>query len=272
MKIYLSYWTYGDKGQTNEGTDLLLKYTKTVSTLCKDVFGEYPSFITDTRGLNLFKGIKFSDVDTYLDIVPKEYATTWSLGKLYAINKIAKKGEPFYHLDNDFFITRQLPKNILDIDILTQSSENNLEARCYAVPYFLEKCKNLKELEGVKNVKTVYNCGILGGKDFKFFENYSQAAINTVLAEENKSFWLENHFKTNINFQPWTKATLAEQYFLTAYALKNNKKIKGLFDELTPDLLERNHGWYFPADQDFFNRTGVVHYYGLNKWSFKFKD
>jgi len=271
MKIYLSYWTYADKGQTKESMDLVIKYTKTTTNLCKKTFGEYPAFITDTRGKQLFKDINFSNVDTYLDIVPKEYATTWSLGKLYAINKIAKKGEHFYHIDNDFFITRRFPDNILNADILVQSTENNLEQRQYAVPYFLKNCKSLKEIDRI-NIDEAYNCGILGGKDFKFFENYTRAAIDNVLAEENKSFWLENHFKKNINFQPWTKATLAEQYFLAAYTIKNNKTVTKLFNELAPDLLRKNNGWYVPDDIEFFNRTGIVHYYGLNKWKFKFEN
>lgn len=227
-----------------------------VDTLRKNYQNIY--LITDNLGKEIFENINWSGISTELESINfKKYPHIWSLGKLYAINIIANKGNPFIHIDYDFFITKKLSDEVINSDILVQSKEYQIDF-IYNTKLYNEV--NIKRyLNNYKPINFSYNCGIVGGKNFNFWKEYSSKAISQVEDPENTFFWQS---KTN-DEKWWSKAVLAEQYYLTCLLEEKNVKPTFIFDNY---LCERN---YSPFQTDYFKDTGAIHFLGPFKSNIK---
>lgn len=191
--------------------------------------------ITDTEGKELFKDVNFTEIFNILDIVPKKYEDVWSLGKMYAIRHIASLKKQFCHSDMDFFIKKPFKENIMNAEVFAQSYEYNpyLWGLYYRIQLFNDLCKNkylatdaFKQLNSTsvipersivsKKDSFVFSpiplcCGVLGGKNYDFFYEYSNTSIKMVEDPENEPYWLN----TEISKKNWgTKAIVAEQFYL----------------------------------------------------------
>lgn len=252
MNIYFSYSTkvYSAKEHLN--------LTKKLAKISVENFKKYYKnvyLITDTHGLEVFKDISFTEVYPILDNINEEYKDVWSIGKLYAIRYIAEKGEQFCHSDFDFFITKKLPDKILNANVFTQSIEYNLKKLGYNVDLYEKLCIN-KFLAKDLISKTAFNCGIVGGKDYSFFYEYSNTAIQMVEDIKNKDLWLKYHPK----FEYWTKAVLAEQYYLACALKKYNINPTLIFDSSTQNYIPLSD-----ISKKFYKETGAIHLLGDSK-------
>lgn len=147
--------------------------------------------VTDTETLPFVDGLEWSNIYTLLDIIPEQYLNAVpALSKLYAYNFAAKQKKPFIHIDNDLFI---LDKFNLEVENSQAIAEDERPIDMHFIAWssiLKEYCNNLNFF-----LKTYYNCGIIGGQNYSFFEKYSSSAIELILNEKNKNFFLEsNHF------------------------------------------------------------------------------
>ena len=259
MKFYLSYWSNARKYPNKKVLDYERKKILKQVEKCLFLLGKnYKdiSLITDKEGADFLYNNKWNKIYKDLEDLPKKYSDVWSLGKLYAINLISKKQEPFIHLDYDFFIYKPINENILRSNILVQSIEVLKNEHGYNIKKFNDLCEN--KYYG-KNIKSdfAYNCGIIGGTDTEFFRLYSDSAIKLVLDKSNKNFWLD----PKINIKYWTKAALAEQYYLSLCLSYFDKKFNLFFDNSI------NLKKYNPIESDFYLKTGSVHMFGIYKYT-----
>jgi len=252
MNIYFSYSTKVFSKNEN------LNLTKKIAQMSVAMFKKFYKnvyLITDHKGLEIFKDISFTETYPILDIIPEEYKEVWSIGKLYAIKYIAEKKEPFCHADFDFFIKRELPHDLLKANVFAQSIEYDLNNLGYNINFYEKLCKNKYLAQDFLSDKA-FNCGILGGKDCSFFYEYSNTAIQMVEDIENKDLWLKNHPE----FQSWTKAVLAEQYYLACALKKYNINPTLIFDNSA-----KNYEPLTPIAKKFYKETGAIHFLGNSK-------
>ena len=255
LKIYYSYSTkVNSKGEDLNRT---LRFAEKSVDLTKK-FYKNVNLITDTKGVNIFKNIGFKNVYNILDIVPEKYKDVWSLGKLYSIRYISSLKQHFAHMDFDFFITKRLSNDIEKSEIFVQSIEHNLRILKYGIPIFEKKCKR-KYSNEKSNI--AYNCGIIGGKNYEFFNEYASKAIEMVEDPENANLWVDEVKE----LAHWSKATLAEQYFF-ACLLREKNIIPSLVFDNTYSIN------YAPSDLKYFKNTGAFHLYGSHKSNDFFLD
>lgn len=268
MNFYLSYSTFFQSnsweknGFVKQRKNNKQKQTLDITKYCVDQLRKnYKNvfLITDKHGELLFKDLPWTNIYTDLESIPKKYREVWSLGKLYAINFISKKEKPFLHIDYDFFITKKLSNKILNSEILLQSREYECGGGPseYKLNIYEKYCKN-KFIKNYQRMNYVYNCGIMGGTNYKFWQEYSEKAIKVVEDKQNEKYWLKD-FK----FQYFVKACVAEQYFLAC--LLHEKKIRAnlLFDNSNKIKIGINN--YDPFDITYFKKTGAIHALGSNK-------
>jgi hypothetical protein len=258
MNIYFSYSTKVDSGQEDMNLTEKLNLTKKMAKISIKNFKKYYKnvyLITDLDGLEAFKDIDFTQVYPILEDIKKEYKDVWSIGKLYAIKYISQKGEQFCHADFDFLITKPLPDKILNANIFVQSIESNIEKIGYNIDLYEKLCKKKYLAENLISNKA-FNCGIVGGKDCSFFYEYSNTAIQMVEDIENKDLWLKNHPE----FKSWTKAVLAEQYYLACALKKRNIYPILIFDNSVKNYEPLSH-----IAKKFYKETGAIHFLGKSK-------
>jgi hypothetical protein len=212
--------------------------------------------ITDTEGKELFKDTNFTEIFNILDIVPKKYEDVWSLGKMYAIRHIASLKKQFCHSDMDFFIKKPFKENIMNAEAFAQSYEYNpyLWGLYYRIELFNDLCKNkylatdafkqsdftlIPERSIVlgKNLSQTNRfafspiplcCGVLGGKNYDFFYEYSDTSIKMVEDPENEPYWMN----PEISKKNWgTKAIVAEQFYLACCLKKYKIKPELMFEK-----------------------------------------
>lgn len=264
MNFYLSYstvfsnsvntfnWNKTKRNEIYDLTKLCLHY------LTKNYKNVY--LITDKMGEEFFGDLNWSNIYTDLEgIINPKFKEVWSLGKLYAINIIANKNEPFLHIDYDFFILKKLPRSILNAPIIVQSREFACDIQ-YEIKWYEKHCKN-KYLKKYKRNTTTYNCGIIGGTDYKFFQKYSENAIKAVEDPKNKKFWNRKYL-----FPAFVKACVAEQYYLCCFLKDNKRKPMLLFDNkpANKEKIGPNDN-YCPLNKKYFRQRKIIHFFGDHK-------
>lgn len=232
--------------------------------------------ITDTEGKELFKDANFTEIFNILDIVPKKYQDVWSLGKMYAIRHIASLKKQFCHSDMDFFIKKPFKENIMNAEVFTQSYEHHqiVWNQYYCISFFYSLCKNkylatnaFKKLDStVIRERSFVSasdpfcfspiplcCGVLGGKNYDFFYEYSDTSIKMVEDPENEAYWMNSE----ISKKNWgTKAIVAEQFYLACCLKKYQIKPELMFEkDYLVDYCSINnpdfHGILLESSQDF---------------------
>lgn len=234
MKPYMSYWHGGYRKIPDQFT---INMHKICAYFLKQNFGEV-HFITDDTSLPYFKDINFSSVAIEFNDLPKEYGEVWSINKLLAYKLIAKKGDPFVHVDYDVILWKGLEDRLKKADVFAQNKEKESYS-WYGMEKFKANCPNL-HIVGKVDVKDAVNVGIIGGNDLEFLYNYSNSGLELILDPKNKDFWL-NYGGFDYH---WNKAVIAEQYYLAVCCKYYNKKVKMLFPNGWPnnqEALEKNY-------------------------------
>lgn len=248
----MSYWSGGYLKTPNEFT---LNLHKICAFYLKKHFGEV-HFFTDSYSLPFFKDIEFSSIKIEFDDLPKAYGEVWSLNKLYAYKIISQKGIPFVHVDYDVILWKDFEDRIKKAGIFAQCIEENSKI-FYKVEQFKRNCPNLHLMTKASPEHGI-NVGVIGGNDLEFLYNYSNSALELILDDKNKNFWLHyNGFSKS-----WHKAVISEQYYLAVCSEVFNKKIEMIF----PD------GWpKEPKDEKIIKEKGYTHCMGL-KYDLVFQE
>lgn len=217
------------------------------------------SLITDRRGKDFFGHLGWTSISTDLDQMPMIPSEVWSFGKLWAIYVISNKKEPFIHIDHDFFLFKKLEDTIINSKVLVQSLEYQIKSM-YKTEIYDKYCQN-KYIRDYQSINYSYNCGIMGGTDYEFWNSYAKNAIRAVIDPKNKYYWWTNYPE----FDTFVKACVAEQYFLGCYLKANGIKPTLLFDnEPKPKKDWASH--YVPHELSYFYKTYAAHFYGHNKY------
>lgn len=275
MKFYMSYWS---KPKTDNSIDITknsyknTKYMmeKSLSFLkqyYKDIF-----FYTDYKGEEIFGDLGWSEVNTSLESLPKEYYETWSLGKLFTFQMACNLGDPFIHMDYDIFISRPFRDDILSSEVLVESQEM-VYGYGYNRNYFYKKCKNRFFAQNLKS-DFAYTTGLFGGRNLDFIYKYASSAYKMAICKENSDFFLKpnkEHLKENLEWKMFAKASLIEQYYL--YICCKYFKIDPtiFWKQMCPDLFDKDRFFYYsPIELSLFDRTGYIHFLGDYKRGFVF--
>lgn len=236
MKPYLSLWSQGYyNGFDKEKRKFLLNCYKMSAFFVLKHYKEV-HLITDLDGADFLKNIPFTSVNTCLEELPKHLNILWSLGKLYAYQALAKKGEPFFHVDNDVFLVNKLPDSFLKEDLFVQHEEFYAFHE-YDVQGFFNAIPN-KYILGKLLPTKAYNMGVFGGNDVKFINQFAEEALKVCLDKENGSAIRGTNFKFH-----YTPASTVEQYIFSILCHLNQRNPKPLIDL---------------SDRDQFGNTGNI--------------
>lgn len=258
MKFYMSYWhtdmTSKYLGGNSKFLDEAKDFYKVSAYLIKKHYGNV-NLITDFRGMKEFRDVaQWDSIDLSLETLPKEYKKVWSLGKIKAIRNLSLKKEPFLHVDHDVFIIKKISESILNSELILQSFDS-LPLNGVLSIFFNGQCKN-KYLAGDTIPRKHYNCGIIGGANFNIIGEFADSSIKMILDERNKNFWLDNN-ENEFLLEYFSKALIAEQYYLSAFIQNKN---------IIPKLLIDSN--YYPKISDI--EEGYVHLYGEKKYRYKY--
>lgn len=248
----MSHWSkpFADGFSTKE----TYKYMSLSVKLLKKYYKEI-NLITDYEGEKNFKDLGWASLECPLEDLNSEYQEVWSLGKLKSFNIIANKGEPFIHIDYDFYVFEDFLKKISKAQVFFQSKED-VKRLSYNVSAFKNLCPNKYLNSPNINFNDIgYNCGIIGGNNLNFFSEYSSRAMNMILDKENRDFWVGKQYDEYKNFKFFTKAVLAEQYYAQLMCQELN---------IEPFLFW-NTTYYMPLKRVFFIQNKCIHGYGSYK-------
>lgn len=224
--FYMSYWSGGYHGWENKKiSKFVLDTYKLSANLVRKHYGEI-NLITDSESKDSFKDIPFSSTDTVLDQfkISKDYQKVWSLGKIFIYKYLSLKGSPFIHVDNDVFLWKPLPIDLIQSNLFAQSAETNIDY-FYRLNDFYKRCPK-KYIAQYKRPNYAPNAGIFGGNNLGFIYKYSSSALDMVFDPINRKFWTEDNFGAT-----WRKAVYAEQYYLATCVEYYKEKINFLFDK-----------------------------------------
>lgn len=233
MKAYFSYWSAGYR----KPNEFVLDLTKLSAFFAKKAYGEV-HFITDSNCYKDFEPIfNWTSISKDLDILPKEYGEIWSLGKIKTFEIASRRKDHFIHIDSDVILWEKLPDFIEKASIFCQSREGHVTE--WPIVNELYSLNNKYHIENHIKPYISPNCGIFGGKDYKFIQEYSSTAIKLVLDKKNKRFWrsrVAEHFE---------KPVLAEQYYLAICADKFKKDITYLLENGSDEECEEKKYTHF---------------------------
>jgi predicted RNA binding protein with dsRBD fold (UPF0201 family) len=121
-------------------------------------------FYGDEKILRNFKKINFDyteriPTNAFKDL-PKCF---WSASKLISLFSI---NEPCIHIDNDLFLTRNIPKTFLENDIICFHDEKFLNDW----PKQMQQLFKIQPKETQDFESISYNCGIIGGQDISIIK------------------------------------------------------------------------------------------------------
>lgn len=251
MEIYLSFSTklYKRESETHK------EDTINLFNLCVFLLNNLNynvNIITDSEGYDWLKHLKVNSLTKELDSINFPYKDVWSASKLHVFNMLSKRKKPFIHIDHDFLIFKEFDQDILNADIVVQSIEFNLSPT-YQISTFNNMCANKYHAENF-NINFSYNCGIIGGNNYEFIEEYSESAIKMINDPVNSNFWAGDRERLRLGIA--SKAALAEQYYLACCLEKFNIKPTLFFDnsKLKVD--------YSPKQTFHFDNRKAIHLFG----------
>jgi hypothetical protein len=188
MKIIQSYWSYPNRineindpnGRHNGGwiqrESSLFCWALSVLKLRQ--FYDTVELVTDSDGwAELIRDVNlpYTNVSTELDKLQDVHPNLWSMGKLYTYS-IQK--EHFIHVDGDFIIWKEFPKEICNSDAVAQNRE-------IGYPYYYlikDQIKDFHLLPPSLNNSPIIsiNAGIIGGKKVFLFDKLYQKASDFI--------------------------------------------------------------------------------------------
>lgn len=189
--------------------------------------------VTDSAGAWLLVdqlGLEFSEVSTALDGLSEADPGWWALGKLEAYRM---QDRPFVHIDTDVFLWKPLPPALEAAPVFAQNPEPIVPGlTCYmpgAIEALLEPSGWLpdewrwyRQSPGPWRAEC---CGIFGGSDVAFIQNYARLALRMLMDPRNAPL-----------LRPMTDKPshmiLAEQYLLTACIEYSRSQSRGALPEI----------------------------------------
>ena len=220
----------------------------------KKLYGEVHLF-TDSPGKQLLVdelGIPYSTVSTELDQINHLNEGLWAMGKVlcYSLQK-----SPFLHIDQDFFAFTHFPANIMEAELVVQNFDKDAvyyanvcrvaRANTKRLPAFMQSY-----LDQSGNLNGVFGCnaGIIGGNDYRFFQDYAHQVYDMV-----------NHADFDFNTPDFGLINIfLEQSTFYALALKHQKRITPLFEQMDEEFEALLRFEHLPE-------SGFIHTVGKSK-------
>jgi hypothetical protein len=194
-------------------------------------------FFSTTWGVDLFKQLKLpiTSYSAKLNSIRNISRFFWAYGKLIAYTEQRK---PFVHIDNDVFLWRPLPKEILNARLCFQSHEP-FDIDGYKYYNQLKECWNQAPVRPQSIVDNevddfAYNCGICGGHDLKFFKEWKKCSEEYIFAPANEQLFYGDFAELLVH-----QNLFHEQYFLSSLIKKNNLRKEVVV--LNKDAMAINH-------------------------------
>ena len=195
--------------------------------------------ITDTYGKELFCdniGLKFDNVLTVMDDYEHFPSTLWTASKIVS-HSLQK--EPYLHIDNDVFLSKEIAKDKSNGGLIVQAKEWIIDQgesgaiEASILRYALKKFPNIPEdlKRKILNFGTQFqfNCGVVGGSDVDFLNYYANYVLKFISDKDNlKVFDL---IKTDPNIKYWTLNVFIEQYILAVLSERKNIDCKFLINQ-----------------------------------------
>lgn len=249
MKAVYSFWsTRGDiLKESRHYIDIeTCLYSWIISTnKAKEQFGKV-ELITDSISAKSFElmNLPIDKISTELDSLSKYNKELWSLGKIKAYQM---QDEPFIHIDEDVFLFKPLPEDLLKFQILFQSFEPlNIYISSKFYNFYNWQIQSLKRFgvitESFGLTDYAVNCGIYLCNNLEYNQEYCKESFE--LVDKNLNFW-----KKNKRTQHY--CVIFEQYIAACVARRLNIPI---------NVLSQNYD-----DIDNFKRLGYVHLWGQKK-------
>lgn len=213
--------------------------------------------VTHPKFVPAFQDIPFTEIVTDFEDLPKY--PIHNLAKLRTIQLAAQRGEAFVHLDGDVFLYKALPLEIQAAGVFAEV-EHPFVFFDYDIIPFVAQVPEKGPFDQPMATHQAYRCGIVGGHNTAFLEEWATAALNLALHPSNARYFSKFHYAKVWNSELSKKLTaknrapawLLERYTLWRMAYNKNVKVELLFP--TP---------YF--DQQRAKELGYVHLGGLDK-------
>lgn len=237
-KFYLSYWSGGYVTQFNKSkkpSQLLFLMNKLCAYLIKKHYGRV-ILLTDDYGKQYLENCGFDSIETETlnqlnDDLSDDFTQNWAIGKLYVYRELAKRNEPFLHVDYDVFLFNPLPEYALNQQVLVQSKEDshffsglsNAKTN-YGLDIFEQYVEHRHEFPKIIDDSFCsYNVGVFGGTNLKFIESYANKAIKFTFDKKTKKL-----YRALFQRNKALPATFTEQYYLGVLAKKYNVPVTSL--------------------------------------------
>ena len=266
MRAVWSFWSRPYEAQKGNAWRTPLHYFLAWGLSLSLARRYYPdtALVTDQRGKELLVdalGLQFASVSTELERLDHCDPDWWALGKLIAYSI---QDEPFVHLDNDVFLWKPLPQQLLDAPVFAQCPEyfqrtSERSSRAIEAAFTASAATLPPEWEWAASREEVFfreeNCGIVGGRWVDFLRHYAQTAADLVMQPQYAPAWSRLPAKSNM---------AVEQFFLSACLDFHRHHPHSSFRGVRVHYL-------FPSWEDAVNpncatRAGFTHLLGDSKY------
>ena len=215
---------------------------------------------TDDAGARMLVdelGLEFDEFHTSLNALTHQDPAWWALGKLHAYRA---QSEPFVHVDSDVFLWQPLGPRLETAPLLAQNPEPFVPGESYYRPEVFERAVSAVEGAWLPREWKWFResglpqraecCGVFGGRDIPFIQEYADRAIHLAERAENQPAWAGISDKNVHNI-------LLEQYLLSA-CIEHRKAHR------TADQAEIDIAYVFPSigaafNQESARRAGYTH-------------
>jgi hypothetical protein len=252
-KAVLSYFnpdeSFGNKCGFNKYSDFL--FTTALSILCASRHFKEVQFISSDWGVDVIKplGLPITSYSNKLNEMKSVSRFFWAYGKLLAY---CEQKEPFVHIDNDVFLWDALAPKILKARLCFQSWEP-MDKVGYHYYNLLRPCFNHAPVKPKVIVDNpvhdfAYNCGICGGHDLEFFQEWKKCSEEYIFAPQHQKLFFKKYGDVIIH-----QNLFHEQYF--AASLIKMHDLRSEVKVINRDAIK--------AGQNF--KRKYTHYWGTTK-------
>ena len=225
-------------------------YCWVLSFLHLKKFGEEVVLYTDDLGKYILVdvlGLHYSDVRLEFNVLKDLSSSYWAIPKLVTYRKA---NEPFLHVDGDLILYNGFSK--LDVgskDLVFEFKNESFSESHFKTILKLNSlvfndtlCENIGEL----------NCGITGGKNYRFFNAFADWALNHLYKN------LDKLDTDNLRFNKNLVNSYFEQHLIFQYAHKRSKNFYCLFDKDPKEIYLRD--FFLPS----YNQSRILTHFFLN--------
>lgn len=187
---------------------------------------EYQTVLfVDEKSLKLFEGLSYDEIRIIDSLLVADVSQHfWSLGKIYAYSEMK---EPFVHIDFDVFMFEDFLKPYISWPYFAFVKEKWTKTLTYPSTEIYKK--HLPKQEKYE-IKYSYNCGVIGGTNYKAF---NAAAQETIVLLKNHQEEFITHAETNFlvkykteGLLSWYLALLFEQVIFIHVLMYNENIIE----------------------------------------------